>query len=67
MAKCNARPKTLPEYIRLSCNVMPAEEEEIRINLSGLTDEELLSVINKISKIHTGTITPVDPDYLIVF
>ena len=69
MAKCNARPKPLPEYIHTGCNVMKREVEEIRISLTALTDDELLAIIDKVSKIHSGKLihcysTCVDPNFL---
>ena len=72
MAKCNARPKPLPEYIRQGCNIMEREVEEIRINLTALTDDELLAIIDKVSKIHSGKFklivtAPVDPNFHDIF
>lgn len=34
--------------------MMDAKEEEVKISLGSLTDEELLGIIRKVSKIHAG-------------
>lgn len=47
---------------------MEREVEDIRINLAALTDDELLAIIDKVSKIHSGKFelivrAPVDPNF----
>ena len=57
LAKCNSRPKPLPEYICRNLNVADQEErEEIKISLSSLSDDELLKTIDMVSKIHAGNV-----------
>ena len=53
--KCNARPQQPQPYIQKDINVMDAKEEEIKwTSLSSLTDDELVSVIQRVTKIHSG-------------
>ena len=66
LAKCNARPKPLPQYIQQGCNVMEKEVEEIRINLTALTDDELLAIIDKVSKIHSGKFNSLFKQHLLI-
>lgn len=52
MEKCNSKPKPLPEYIKENINVID-NNEEIKVNLGTLSDEELLAIIARVSKIHS--------------
>jgi hypothetical protein len=54
MEKCNSKPHPLPEYIKENINVIDSNEEEIKVNLGTLSDEELLAIISRVSKIHSG-------------
>ena len=54
LAKCNSRPKPQPDYIRKDVNVIDPTEKEIKIGLRDLTDEELVDIIQRVSKIHQG-------------
>uniref|UniRef100_A0A0P6GBY3 tRNA:m(4)X modification enzyme TRM13 n=1 Tax=Daphnia magna TaxID=35525 RepID=A0A0P6GBY3_9CRUS len=52
MEKCNSKPKPLPEYIKENINVID-NNEEIKVNLGTLSDEELLAIIARVCKIHS--------------
>lgn len=55
MERCNSKPQPLPEYIKENVNVADSNTiEEIKINLGTLPDDELLAIINRVSKIHSG-------------
>lgn len=54
MEKCNSKPQPLPEYIKENINVIDSNVEEIKVNLGTLSDEELLAIISRVSKIHSG-------------
>ncbi len=54
MEKCNSKPQPLPEYIKENVNVIDSNDEEIKVNLGTLTDDELLAIISRVSKIHSG-------------
>lgn len=55
LERCNSKPQPLPEYIKENINVADSDtQEEIKINLGALPDDELLAIINKVSKIHSG-------------
>lgn len=54
LAKCNSRPKPQPDYIQKDVNVIDPTEKEIKIGLRDLTDEELVDIIQRVSKIHQG-------------
>nr|CAH0098327.1 unnamed protein product [Daphnia galeata] len=53
MEKCNSKPQPLPEYIKENINVIDSNVEEIKVNLGTLSDEELLAIISRVSKIHS--------------
>lgn len=53
MEKCNSKPQPMPEYIKENINVID-NNEEIKVNLGTLSDEELLAIIARVSKIHSG-------------
>lgn len=68
MEKCNSKPKPLPEYIKENINVID-NNEEIKVNLGTLSDEELLAIIARVSKIHSGgcqncNLLPTKTDFL---
>lgn len=54
MEKCNSKPQPLPEYIKENVNVIDSNDEEFKVNLGTLTDDELLAIISRVSKIHSG-------------
>ena len=54
MEKCNSKPQPSPEYIKENINVIDSNVEEIKVNLGTLSDEELLAIISRVSKIHSG-------------
>ena len=55
LLKCNSRPKQNPNYIEKNINVFDtAVEDDVKLSINSLSDEELLSFIEKVSKIHSG-------------
>lgn len=54
LERCNSRPKPLPEYIQPNINIQDDETEDIKISLADLSDEELLSTIDRTTAIHSS-------------
>lgn len=56
LERCNSKPQPLPEYIQTNVNLVEGngEEEEIKVVLGNLSDEELLAFISKFEKTHSG-------------
>ena len=54
---CNARVVTDLPHLRLNCNLrVCAEDAPLKVLLSSLPDEVLLTFINKIERIHAGEV-----------
>jgi len=55
LKKCNSKPQPQPDYIQKDTNVFDTSTgDEIKIPLDSLSNEELLKLIEKVSKIHQG-------------
>jgi len=53
LKKCNSKPQPQPDYIQKDTNVFDSSaEDEIKIALVSLSDEELLKFIEKVSDVH---------------
>jgi len=53
LKKCNSKPQPQPDYIQKDTNVFDTSiGDEIKIPLDSLSNEELLKLIEKVSKIH---------------
>ncbi|XP_059481646.1 tRNA:m(4)X modification enzyme TRM13 homolog isoform X2 [Neocloeon triangulifer] len=57
MARCNSKPsESKPDYICPGINAGPAEEEVPKVRLNDVSDDELLSLINRVNTIYNEKI-----------